>query len=271
MQASEQVKECLLQSDVFGPLPFPVGWAMNLPQGQSVWNAGERTARGKLCWLSFTLKATTPRAKGGPWDQFHHQNRKTLTKCFAFRKLTFITQPENYENIFPAMYQALLSWWFLMSKHTTSPPSPHSRYPEVWKQNPFSYITLRSAHWYSLYSSAIWQYLMTFFTCIRVNPGIRLLGNSPPNTITCTCACPAARSSPTLCNPMDYRPPASSVPVIFQTRILEWVAISYSSRSSWPRDRTWVSCIGRRILYHWATWEAQIQSHTHTKKKKKIL
>ena len=30
--------------------------------------------------------------------------------------------------------------------------------------------------------------------------------------------------------------------------------------SSWPRDGTWVSCIsctGRRVLYHWATWEAK--------------
>ena len=43
---------------------------------------------------------------------------------------------------------------------------------------------------------------------------------------------------------------------IFQARILEWAAISYSRRSSWPRDRTCISCIGRQILYHWATWEA---------------
>ena len=28
-------------------------------------------------------------------------------------------------------------------------------------------------------------------------------------------------------------------------------------RSSWPRGQTWVSCIGRWILYHWATWEVQ--------------
>jgi len=33
--------------------------------------------------------------------------------------------------------------------------------------------------------------------------------------------------------------------------LLEWVAISSSRGSSWPRDRTCVSCIGRRILYHW--------------------
>ena len=58
----------------------------------------------------------------------------------------------------------------------------------------------------------------------------------------------------TLCNPMDYSPPGSSVHGIFQARILEWVAIS----SSRPRDQTHISCIsctGRQILYHCATWD----------------
>ena len=36
----------------------------------------------------------------------------------------------------------------------------------------------------------------------------------------------------TLCNPMDYSPPGSSVHVILQTRILEWVAISFPGGSS---------------------------------------
>ena len=38
--------------------------------------------------------------------------------------------------------------------------------------------------------------------------------------------------------PMDSSQPGSSVHVIFQARILEWVAISFSRGSSWPRDRT---------------------------------
>ena len=36
----------------------------------------------------------------------------------------------------------------------------------------------------------------------------------------------------TLCNPMDCSLPDSSVHGILQARILEWVAISYSRRSS---------------------------------------
>ena len=47
--------------------------------------------------------------------------------------------------------------------------------------------------------------------------------------------CPVTQSSPTLCDPMDYNPPSSSVHGIFQERILEWVAISYSRESSQPR------------------------------------
>ena len=44
----------------------------------------------------------------------------------------------------------------------------------------------------------------------------------------------------------------------FQARILEWIAISSSRASSWPRDPTcsYVSCIDRPILYPCATWEA---------------
>ena len=57
------------------------------------------------------------------------------------------------------------------------------------------------------------------------------------------------------CDPMDCSLPGSSVHGISQARILEWVTISSSRGSSWPRDGTQVSCIGRRILYHWATRE----------------
>ena len=60
----------------------------------------------------------------------------------------------------------------------------------------------------------------------------------------------AAQSYLTFCIPMDYSSPGSSVHGILQARILEWTAISSSSGSSQPGDRTRVSCIGRRILYH---------------------
>ena len=68
-----------------------------------------------------------------------------------------------------------------------------------------------------------------------------------------------AQSCLTLRDPVDCSPPGSSVRGILQARRLEWVAIPFSRGSSQPRVRTCVSCIswiGKRILYHWATWEA---------------
>ena len=57
-----------------------------------------------------------------------------------------------------------------------------------------------------------------------------------------------AQSCPILCDPMDCSPPGSSLHGIFQLRILEWVAISFSRGSSQPRDLTWASCIIRGFL-----------------------
>ena len=56
----------------------------------------------------------------------------------------------------------------------------------------------------------------------------------------------------TFCNTMDCSPPGSSVHVIFQARILEQVAISFSR--DFPdlgiEPASYVSCIGRQVLYH---------------------
>ena len=56
---------------------------------------------------------------------------------------------------------------------------------------------------------------------------------------------------------LAYSPPGSSVHGILQARILEWVAMPSSRRSSQPRDWTWFSCIAGRFLTIWATREAQ--------------
>ena len=64
-----------------------------------------------------------------------------------------------------------------------------------------------------------------------------------------------AQSCPTLCDPMDGSLPGSSLHGIFQARILEWVAISFSRRFSPPRDRTRVSRIVDRCFTVWATRE----------------
>ena len=59
---------------------------------------------------------------------------------------------------------------------------------------------------------------------------------------------------PTLCD-MDYSLPVSSLHGILQARILEWIAIPFSRRSSQSRNRTRVSCIAGRFFTNWATRE----------------
>ena len=65
-----------------------------------------------------------------------------------------------------------------------------------------------------------------------------------------------------LCDPMGHSPPGSSAHGILQARILEWIATPSSRGSSRSRDRTWVSyvsCIGRQVLYH----SHHLESHSH--------
>ena len=71
----------------------------------------------------------------------------------------------------------------------------------------------------------------------------------------CVCVCMLlTQLQLTLCKPMAWSPPGSSVHGILQTRILEWVAIPFCRGSSRPRAGTcasYVSGIGRWVLYCW--------------------
>ena len=74
-----------------------------------------------------------------------------------------------------------------------------------------------------------------------------------------------AQSCPTLCDPMDCSLSGSSVHGIFQARVLEWIAISFSRGSFRPRNRTRVSRIAGRRFTVWATREGDsaLSEHTH--------
>ena len=64
-----------------------------------------------------------------------------------------------------------------------------------------------------------------------------------------------AQSCPTLQDPTDCSLPGFSVHGVFQARILQWVAISFSKGCSPPRDRTQVSCVAGRCFTLRATRE----------------
>ena len=68
--------------------------------------------------------------------------------------------------------------------------------------------------------------------------------------------CSVGQSYMTLCHTMNCSSRGFSVYGICQARILEWITIFFSWRSSSPRDRTHISCIERQILYNWVNWEA---------------
>ena len=57
--------------------------------------------------------------------------------------------------------------------------------------------------------------------------------NGTGTYIHSTAAAKLHQSYPTLCDPIDSSPPGSPIPGLLQARILEWVAISFSSGSKW--------------------------------------
>ena len=110
------------------------------------------------------------------------------------------------------------------------------RKEELWKLSWFKYQGNLSS---SSLGASIYQLIISFIWSYRICYNF------------CVCAC--TQLHPTLCDPMDYSPPGSSVHGNFRAGILELVGISFSKRSSWPRDRTHISCsscISRRILYY---------------------
>ena len=79
---------------------------------------------------------------------------------------------------------------------------------------------------------------------------------SVSDNLECACVCSVTKLCLILCDPMDCSPPGSSVHGDFPDK-------NSSCRGfSQPRDQIcvfWVSCVGRQILYHWATQEPNLE------------
>ena len=84
----------------------------------------------------------------------------------------------------------------------------------------------------------------------------RAMPNNVQSEVTQSCL--------TLCDPMDCSLSGSSIHGIFQARVLEWIAISFSRGSSRPRNRTRVSRIAGRCFTVWATREAKTTAQLHS-------
>ena len=101
------------------------------------------------------------------------------------------------------------------------------------------------------FSISISLFLIFSSSCVSSQSYLSLLSISESESHSVVC--PTLWVCPTLCDPVDCSPPGSSIHGILQARILEWFAISFSRGSSWPRDRTQVSCIAGRCFNLWAT------------------
>ena len=76
--------------------------------------------------------------------------------------------------------------------------------------------------------------------------------------------CLVAQLCLTLCNPMEWSPPGSSVHGILQARILEWITMPSSRGSSQPRD-------GNPCLLHLLHWQADFFPQCHLGSPKAFL
>ena len=94
--------------------------------------------------------------------------------------------------------------------------------------------------------SQIIQWINLFCSCFQFPSQAPIFSHPTPvpTNIWKMCVCTwSLQLCPTLCELMDCSPPRSSVWGILQVRILEWVAMSSSRGSSWPREWTSNSCV----------------------------
>ena len=97
----------------------------------------------------------------------------------------------------------------------------------------------RCSLWFCLGEKNSWVIYSnrSFFVCLFFS-----LQEAVTSFLQVRCA-KSLQSYPILCDPMNCSLPDSSVHGIFQARILEWIAMLFSKRSSKPRDLIHVSCV----------------------------
>ena len=138
----------------------------------------------------------------------------TLKKCVLDSWINGSTMSKMEEGI--VIHSSILAWTIPWIEETGGlPPMESQRVRQGWMTNTLSFPF----------------HLLTFFLMEKL--------------------CMRSESCLTLCDPMDCNPSGSSVHGIAQARILEWVAISSSRGSSWPRSQIHISSIsytGRQIF-----------------------
>ena len=116
------------------------------------------------------------------------------------------------------------------AQHGDSPTSSESFRLTFSPKPAFSTLSSLVKSSFCLYA----QFLWTWLSLRPSGPQLHFCPY-PLHPVPACCCCLASKLCPTLCNPVDCSLPGSSVHGIFQARILEWVAISFSRGSFQPR------------------------------------
>ena len=132
----------------------------------------------------------------------------------------------------------------------------------LWKLLLHLCFPLQPDYLFHIHLCTLWPLSISLWgTCVLQIPiySFWLSPDLTPSTEIGFCCCLVTKSCLSHRDPVDCSLSGSSVSGIFQAKILKWVAISFSRGSSWPWD--WIHvylCLlhCRRILTHWATWEA---------------
>ena len=130
----------------------------------------------------------------------------------------------------------------------------HLRWPKFWNfsicpSNEYSGLISCRHDWFNLLAvQSLLQHYNSKPSILQRSVFFMVQLSHPYRTNGKSMKVKVAQLGLTLCDPMDCSPPGSSIHGIFQDKNLEWVAISFSRGSSWPRDQTHVSLIVGRLF-----------------------
>ena len=179
-----------------------------------------------------------------------------------------MTKTKQFSNEFDVIYSRENNLWFGgvdWEKCTTWKLKVRVYLACVLRTSSQGHRSLRSLWGTALKSQNVWEFLqqragsqnIKRLLIIKENQTSQVNEISPFLCIGKGKEGEVAQSCLILCDPMDHNLLGSSVHGIFQARVLECVAITFSTGPSWPSDRIQLSCIAGRRFTIWATREAQ--------------
>ena len=205
-------------------------------------------------WQHLNMRVQSPgRQDMCLWIHPEHTHCSSTSRCQSFQKEIqnlCISSPrsENEEETVrkgkPTNVGSYIRQSILLRRVLSSFSSSHGIYS--LSSCPNCSVSLQGVHW-------AWDSKQRCY----INCAHLFITDGPHDLLARICSIVQSLSRVQLFHdPMDCSPPGSSVHEISLARILEWVTISFSRGSSWPRDWTQISCTSGQILYHLSRQES---------------